>query len=342
MENRDFVIERILSIEDFGNVDGKFMETIMADDEYRRIFEEYKEISELASECVPEPKKDGITLHDAVMKRVNDGDIAPRYINTGFGKRSFPFATVACLMIILAVVVVAGITSRSRDNREVYMMNDAVSMQSSVENGEFNMAPSNVKLAPRIDTAVLDAGYADEEAVAEDNAYVDTARGASLSSKEAETEAAEEETGGFRKGESADGETEEAPIYVALVPSTEYCKDIDVDSAEESSDVTSESIVNENADITSMSEPCAEFKKAESFDKATVEVDIDAEIAYRLEIVGTYDIPEEDIITLEDIEAYGKESFIVWFDSIEGKPDFKELYGKKQFIRFCAYNGQNE
>ncbi len=342
MENRDFVIERILSIEDFGNVDGKFMETIMADDEYRRIFEEYKEISELASECVPEPKKDGITLHDAVMKRVNDGDIAPRYINTGFGKHRFPFATAACLMIILAVVVVAGITSRSRDNREVYMMNDAVSMESSSENSGFNMAPSDVKFAPKIDAAVLDSGYADEEAVVEDNAYVGMAMGASLSSEEAETEAAEEETGGFRKAERAEAETEEAPMYAAVVPSTEYCKEIDGDSAVESLDVVLESTVNANAGITSTSETTAEFKKAESFDKATVEVDIDAEVAYRLEIAGTYDISEEDIITSEDIEAYGKENFIVWFDSIDGKSDFKELYGKKQFIRFCAYNGQSE
>ena len=40
---RDLITEQILSIEDFNNVDAGLMRIIESDDEYRRIFEEYKE-----------------------------------------------------------------------------------------------------------------------------------------------------------------------------------------------------------------------------------------------------------------------------------------------------------
>lgn len=105
MENRDFVVEQILSIEDFDNVDSNLLNIISENDEYRKIFDEYKELSALASECMPEPVKDGVTLCDAVMARVQKGDIAPRYINTN--RFRFPVATVAGLIAVVAVVLVS-------------------------------------------------------------------------------------------------------------------------------------------------------------------------------------------------------------------------------------------
>lgn len=153
MENKDFVVEQILSIEDFDNVDSNLLKIISENDEYRKIFDEYKELSALASECMPEPVKDGVTLCDAVMTRVQKGDIAPRYINTN--KFRFPVATVASLIAVVAVVLVlrTGLPFNKAENA----VEDSVIYESE------NFDGANYVNNASFDVVVTDDGKSDVE-----------------------------------------------------------------------------------------------------------------------------------------------------------------------------------
>ena len=120
MANKDLITEQILSIEDFNNVDAGLMRIIESNDEYRRIFEEYKEISKLTSECIPEPVKNGVSLHEAVMNRVKSGDTTPRYTQGSTGRKfMFPMATAASLAIVLVAAITATVVTKTRDSRDI-------------------------------------------------------------------------------------------------------------------------------------------------------------------------------------------------------------------------------
>lgn len=93
----------ILSLEDFDSVDEGLMTEINKSEELCRLFEEMKALSALVGGSAPSPTKDGVTLHDAVMKRIEVGDTSPRYIY----KRKYPIATAACLLVCMAVVLIA-------------------------------------------------------------------------------------------------------------------------------------------------------------------------------------------------------------------------------------------
>lgn len=152
MADKDLITEQILSIEDFDNVDAELMRMIESDNEYRRIFEEYKEISALTSECVPEPAKNGVSLHDAVMGRVRSGDTAPRYLFTNTGRRfMFPVATAASLVIVLAAAVTATVMTKTVNKNaadEQIADNGYVSEYSQKSRAEmFAPAPKDAKTA---------------------------------------------------------------------------------------------------------------------------------------------------------------------------------------------------
>ena len=98
------IIEEILSIEDFENVNEELMEKINENEEYRKLFDELKTVSDLVKSSAPVPEKDGISLHDAVLGRVKNGDSLPKYINV---RRSYPIATAASLLVVCALVLFA-------------------------------------------------------------------------------------------------------------------------------------------------------------------------------------------------------------------------------------------
>lgn len=105
MERIDFIKEKILQIEDFDKVDEELINEINSNPEYLRIFGEYKSLAELLHSSLPTPTKNKISLSESVVQRVKDGDTAPKYINSpGF---RFPFATVACLLIVCVVLLTA-------------------------------------------------------------------------------------------------------------------------------------------------------------------------------------------------------------------------------------------
>ncbi len=111
MENKDFIRNKILEIEDFDNVDSTLLEKINEKEEYRALLDDCRKISQMVKDSAPIPEKDGVSLASVLAKRIHDGDTAPKYINT---KRHFPIATVACLAVAMVVVFVAknGISDR--------------------------------------------------------------------------------------------------------------------------------------------------------------------------------------------------------------------------------------
>ena len=71
-----------------------------------------------------------------------------------------------------------------------------------------------------------------------------------------------------------------------------------------------------------------------SSDSIGIEI-TDDDIASRLAIAESRGISDEVRITEEDVEAYGRDNFVAWFDSIAEEENFTVLYGKKQFIKYC-------
>lgn len=281
MENKEFIIESILSIEDFNDVDPEFMSVINSNAEYRRIFDEYKEISDLASKCVPAPKKNGVSLHDAVMTRVKNGDTAPRYLNTSSSGRKFmfPVATAASFVIVLAVAIIASNTIRMNNNnasgssQEFVAYDDSLSQIQTIPNG--TLMPAH-------------GGTANDKKSAAPYCAPEEAR------MEAETE--DYDYAAF--DDEIQCEVTAASENAAVLKKHSYAKDVSTDSI--------------SIEIT------------------------DDDIASRLAIAESRGVSDEDRITEEDVEAYGRENFVAWFDSIADAENFTELYGKKQFIRYCS------
>lgn len=102
MENLDFFKEKILQIEDYTQVDENLMSKISSNPEYLNLFKECKTLSDLIRDSVPSPTQNEVTLSDSVIKKIQNGDTAPKYINSHSFR--FPFATVACLLIVCAVM----------------------------------------------------------------------------------------------------------------------------------------------------------------------------------------------------------------------------------------------
>ena len=125
-EEMDFIKSSILAIEDFENVDPSLMTEINKNEEYRALFEECRSLSGIIKAAVPAPEKDGVTLHSAIMDRVNCGDIQPRYIRSSAYK--FPFASVACLLAVAVVIFI------SKTNTFKYANDEALDYEAPNEN----------------------------------------------------------------------------------------------------------------------------------------------------------------------------------------------------------------
>ena len=300
MTERDFIIEQILSIEDFSDVDEKLMSEILSDEEYRRIFEDCKEISELTRECVPEPVKDGLTLRQAVTERVRNGQTAPRYVNTSSGKFRFPFATAACVVVVMAVMFVASNNGRNK-------MYD-----STAYNGA---GKESMRFAAEEESAPIlkDAKFMAMAPGTAENYSKDDADGIAVVS---ENETADEETGagGVFKAETP-AVTPKGAANTYMYSSGEYIPEMRVD--------VSESILAD-----SVQEECESENKA-------ADISVSAEVISRVMFANKHSIPEEKRITYADIEKYGEDNFIAWFDGIKDSPDFLSLYGIDEFAEYC-------
>ena len=349
MENKDFILEQILSIEDFDNVDRKLMDAISENEEYRRIFEEYKEISALASESAPEPVRDGVTLHDAVMERVKNGDVAPRYINTG--KLRFPFATVASIVVVIAVAVVlnkGGFLKKASDNsRENIELYDSASEEEAV--------------IPYTDTSfgIMKTSDVNDEDVKSDGSF-ESGTGAMRASvkheEETESETADEEAAYLydryeteTAGDDSDsGDVKQSGTQESLAEAPTGGKSHREQYVNGSEYDTTFASPNVEESITEKAEAEPESKKSVNThmtaDSASYAKDYDStvefiydneEVISRMNSAEEKGVPEKNLIAVEDIIGLGEDNYISWFDSIKDRSDFTEIYGYEAFVKYC-------
>ncbi|MBR5307207.1 MAG: hypothetical protein IKU43_00420 [Clostridia bacterium] len=295
MESKDFVIEQILSIENFECVPEKLMAEINSNEEYRRIFEEYKELSSLVSESAPIPEKDGVTLHDAVMNRIKDGDIAPRYISAG-GFR-FPVATVASLAVIVvaALIIGKGGIPGGRLDADNFAPMEKAEMR-SVNDEEFAYVENT-------SFSVFGGALSKQS---------DDGVGIAVISEEApaETEAA------------FDGEeiTEGVVNYSVVTDSV----------SEEKITFKSSGMKKAEAEASPAFEESASEECEEEAESASIESQIELKMAYASALV-----PEQGLITKEQILELGAERYIEWFDGIMARADFVDAYSYEAFKAYC-------
>ena len=313
MENRDFVIEQILSLEDFENVDKNLMDKINGNDEYRRLFGKCREVSRLTRESIPEPEKDGVRLCDAVMDRVRSGDTAPRYVNVSADKKfRFPVATAASLIIILAVVVIARMTSGVQQMADVnsFSLESKTAEKASEpaaggyidENGAaFMAAPQAVTGAAE---ESVDDGYAADEEVAEPEEAA-SGRKSWLRFKDY----------GFTE-DAAEAYVEEA-------------------ASEQEADYESEKKAEVQQSETEVYNSASDVSAGAALEVELSEEEIHDEILGILEEMDGYGIEESRRITLQDIDRYGRENFLEWYYGIRGQEDFIGAYGIDEFILYC-------
>ena len=308
MANKDLITEQILSIEDFNNVDAGLMRIIESNDEYRRIFEECKEISKLTSECIPEPVKNGVSLHDAVMNRVKSGDTAPRYTQ-GSGRRfAFPMATAASLVIVLAVAIIATIAPKTRDSRSIFDAADN-SMSYSQE----------AKILPDATFMPLSEAFEDISDEEISDAKI---------SEVPKTEAA---NGGNRLKKANDPT---APSSMKM-QKPEQGDDITNDNVDFAAQYDGSTF---NASAAASETPIVMAGYPESDESGVTEEsssEDDRAIDDRLAKAEQHPDYNGQIIPPEIIEMFGKDKFIEWFDAIVDDPDFATLYTLAGFMDYC-------
>lgn len=303
MENKDFIIEQILSIEDFNNVDENLAKIISENDEYRRIFEEYKELSELVSESAPEPKKDGVSLSDAVMDRVRNGDTAPKYINAS--KFRFPVATVAGLVIISVAAFVA-VNANMLGRKDAFESN---------MNGAIYGAQKNAPME------IMDTSFG---ILAEDDMYV------------ADEENVEEAEYGVSENAEDVLHNTRVTLYSAPV-SQELAKVEYSESEAKAQDKTGDGGYKYSAGTsqnTMYDSAVSEDSITESAaEEETKEADL-SEVFWRMEYAKER-VAAEKLITTEQIMQLSYDKYIEWFDSIADSPDFAQLYSFENFVQYC-------
>lgn len=320
MENNDFVIERILSVEDFENVDEDLMKLIDGNDEYRRIFEEYREISRLTKECVPEPEKDGVSLCKAVMDRVSKGDVAPRYLNVkGF---RFPFTAAACIIVVFAALVVMrnGNFGRKFDNGANESSFDAEYKADTAEDGISDMQFGVMRTSECPET---EFGYVENEEVCDGDAANGSGGGFAMYSYSAETDdvtddAAYEESADCKNG------------FFSAAPSDDGNAALEI-AEEVISDGTEDKFLRkEDASADGVSGVQSVIAEDELRDSSLCEAVLEC-----MRYAEKCGVPTERLFGADVILVYGEDLYIEWFDSIKDKDNFYELYCIEEFSAYC-------
>ena len=372
MENTDFIRESILAIEDFDNVSHSLMEKINGNEEYRRLFEEYRELSALISESAPSPEKDGVTLHDAVMKRIKDGDTAPRYINTS--KFKFPVATVASIAVMAAVVIImknGAFKNKTPDSAYNNMKSAAdvsVEETSGSDGNTFFMSRTSGGTESASEDILLQS--VEESETVNTETYSAENGGIALASIETETasapayspddEAVEAEydesaaesdytaierqqtnTPGSGWTYSADSDNENAVLGGGYA--FDDNEEITVDTAKsavpeaKNSLTTSETFEEDGEEILcayptleAAEEAVEEAEEAAEEPQSSLNPEVSSRMAYAAKVV-----PEENIMTCEEIYSLGGDRYIAWFDEIYDKENFASLYTFENFEKYC-------
>ena len=335
MENKDFVTEQILSIEDFDNVDENLMRMISENEEYRRIFEEYKEISALASQSIPEPKKDGVTLHDAVMKRVQSGDVAPRYTNTNSGKFRFPIATVASLVVVIAAAIVINNGGFVKKASDVAIENAKVHESSAENNSSINVTDARFSVMSTYERDVADS----EMEIVNDADYISDAVDDNVPANgETSVYTAEpylqdmQDVNGAEETESAvtDESVSEGVMFARAPMATNDVHTQRTENEESDSAVCEDSISN-----TDTSGGKYETKKTAGGSKARSTLTACLDVISRMETAKIKGVAPESLITLEQILELGAQKYIAWFDDILNSEEFVKLYNYDAFVVYC-------
>lgn len=313
MKELDFIKQQILEIEDFDNISDELKAQIESDDEYRALFESLREMSKTVASACPAPEKGGVSLRGAVMKRIEDGDTAPRYINTkSFG---FPFATVACLAAFAVVVFISksGFMQKSFEAEVAADMNYSVA-EVSVENG-IGAASGGAGGA-----AVYKSGSGTDEAAKE---YV------IFKGKATDRQAADEVPGGAMPRESVNAEFQAASSDRAVAESGMEKSRSDGEAATYNFSVFADELkaVREEAEEAVLDDADTADCEAESICLSEKALSC---ISAAAELCGG-----ENRITMEQILLLGEEEYIEFFESISGNEDFKELYSYENFRAFC-------
>ncbi len=300
MKSPDFIKQQILEIEDFDSISDELRKNIESNDEYRALFENLRKMSETVRGVCPSPEKDGISLRDAVMKRVSDGDTVPRYINTRSYR--FPFATVACLAVFAAVVLM----SRSGYMQKNFTAENAADM---------NYSPANIKVTTGAGGAMLDAAgdYADEEAYdgKSKNGREIVMFSAAPKAEMQETEDAIHEAENTASDDSAQVQRVETTTYSELSDEPKETQVVYDYNKYKVTNGTCDQAVTEKASVELSEKALLYIAEAETL------------------------CADGERITPEQIVLLGEEKYIEFFESISGSEDFSELYSYENFKAFC-------
>lgn len=319
---REKIIEEILSVENYDCVDPELMEKINSSDEYRKLFEDAKKLSYMARESVPSPVKAGVSLHDALVSRIREGDTAPRYINVS---KRYPFATAACLLIVFAIVLVArsGIGNKFANKS----FDSAVENEAAVEDFEFVTA----------DLYSAQKDFAETETAFDGKVMLSKNKNSSSSGGSARAE----ENGVSNKyavdtsiGNGEVYNTNSALFDDAEAPEsdTEYRENVHFDS---SSDVK---VTMPSYGMGGASLNAAIVEKQESEDLKTQKLQetssLSQKVVQALERVGKLGA-DVNAIGEKEILALGEALYLEWLSSILDSESFASLYTLEGFEEYC-------
>ena len=331
---------------------------------------EDRALSELLREANGEmPTKDGLSLRDAVMRRVRNGDVQPRYLPTRSFR--FPVATAACLVLCLVAAFAAknGLLTRfgakSADSAapETYQLttNTEEPTDEKKTGGAF-LSDASFGAMP----AAFDHDGADEETEeAEECTVADEADGAPVQEAQASVLQDTGSTGGALVRESkravtstansSDTSGENGAVLLSLpedntteqfavcdgVPLLEESAPDSEETVEES--VTTDDVISENG-ASAGETSCRYAMRGPGTSSAAkagggASPALSADVAERMEkaraILTGLGAENVEPIRAETIAAHGEDVYCAFFDAIEDRADFAALYAEEVFTAYC-------
>lgn len=313
MKELDFIKQQILEIEDFDNISDALKAQIESDDEHRTLFESLREMSKNIASTCPSPEKDGVSLRNAVMKRVEDGDTAPRYINTKSFR--FPFATVACLAVFAVVVFISknGYAQKNFGAENAADMNYSVT-EADVENG--------VDAISGAGGAVV---YKGESIIAEN-----TKKDLVFKSKAPDSQATQIQADGAASEKASNAEFQAAASDKAASGSGK-----EKSRADGGVVMYNYSVVTDKLKTVIEEAEEAVFDDADTADCETESIGLSEKVLSYISDAAKL-CGGENRITREQILLSGEEKYIEFFESISGSENFTELYIYENFKAFCG------
>lgn len=345
MENNDLIKEKILSLEDFQNVDSELMQIISQNEEYQRLFLEYKEISRLAKESAPTPQKNGVSLRQAVMNRVKNGDVAPKYINTS--KFRFPFATAASLCVVIAVVLLMKngyLPQNSKDLSNINVTSQkSTSQTESVADNSNNayFAPNNssqteseetetgeqtdtFSVQTHISNPTDDSGEIFGKSQTPQTFMVYDDSNVSNGSNNSESAKLQDSMEISKESEKSEKEQSNSELK-STAPASKS-------SAAGGGSAPNVRSHNAESDTLSITESAGQNVENSAANQDSQNEEVQKLISLAKELGAT------EVINSQLISALGEQKFVEWFQSISQSPNFNELYTSENFKKYCQNN----